>query len=349
MTPFIVLVVISTLTTGTLVVVSATNWLLVWMVLEINTIAVLPLMARSHSPRAVEATTKYFLTQSIAAALLLLGSLSNIFLTGHWNVMQVSHPLPVTIITLALAIKMGMAPTHAWLPEVLQGIDLSAGLILSTLQKLAPFAILLQLQPSDQTLIMGFGIASVLVGGWGGLNQTQLRKILAYSSIAHMGWMLLVLQFQPKLALLVFFIYLIMTTSMFLVFKLNHVTTIYGLGTSWSKSPILMVLTPLILLSLAGLPPLSGFMPKLMVLLEYTKQELYIVGVMAAFSALLSLYFYLRMAYAMGLTTFPSAISGLTSWRVSPKSSLPLSLSVTSVATVMLFPMAPAILACLTW
>jgi len=89
---------------------------------------------------------------------------------------------------LALALKVGLAPAHFWLPEVLQGLDLTTGLILSTWQKLAPFALIVQVAPSvNSYLMITLGLASTFIGGWGGLNQTQLRKILAYSSIAHLG------------------------------------------------------------------------------------------------------------------------------------------------------------------
>lgn len=91
------------------------------------------------------------------------------------------------MVYIALGLKIGLAPLHIWLPEVLQGLDLTTGLIISTWQKLAPFAILAQLSAHASPILIAIGLLSTLVGGWGGLNQTQLRKILAYSSIAHLG------------------------------------------------------------------------------------------------------------------------------------------------------------------
>lgn len=82
------------------------------MGLEINTLAIIPLIAQLHHPRAVEATTKYFLTQATAAAMLLFASTTNAWLTGQWDIYQMAHPLPVTLITLALALKVGLAPLH---------------------------------------------------------------------------------------------------------------------------------------------------------------------------------------------------------------------------------------------
>nr|BAX03852.1 NADH dehydrogenase subunit 2 [Nandus nandus]BBU25996.1 NADH dehydrogenase subunit 2 [Nandus nandus] len=341
MSPLILTTLLLGLGLGTTITFASSHWLLAWMGLEINTLAILPLMAQHHHPRAIEATTKYFLTQATAAAMLLFASTTNAWLTGQWNIYQMTHPFSTTLVLLALALKIGLAPMHSWLPEVLQGLNLTTGLILSTWQKLAPFALILQIQP-DTPLLVILGLTSTLVGGWGGLNQTQLRKVLAYSSIAHLGWMMVVLQFSPSLTLLTLLIYLIMTSATFLTFKLNKTTNINTLATSWSKNPTLTTLTPLVLLSLGGLPPLTGFMPKWLILQELTKQNLALVATMIALSALLSLYFYLRLSYAMTLTMSPNNLTGITPWRLpSPQLTLHLSLSIST--TILLLPLTPLI------
>nr|AHA81903.1 NADH dehydrogenase subunit 2 [Etheostoma bison]AHA81904.1 NADH dehydrogenase subunit 2 [Etheostoma bison] len=347
MNPYILAALLFGLGLGTTVTFASSHWLLAWMGLEMNTLAIIPLMAQHHHPRAVEATTKYFLTQATAAAMILFASTTNAWLTGQWDIQQMSHPLPITVVTLALALKIGLAPVHSWLPEVLQGLDLVTGLILSTWQKLAPFALLLQLQPANSTILVTLGLASTLVGGWGGLNQTQLRKILAYSSIAHLGWMILILQFSPSLTLLTLLTYFVMTLSTFLVFKLNKSTNINMLATSWAKAPALTALTPLILLSLGGLPPLTGFMPKWLILQELAKQDLAPTATLAAMSALLSLYFYLRLTYAMTLTMSPNTLTGTTPWRLHHLQ-LSLPLAITTATTLLLLPLTPAVVAMLT-
>uniref|UniRef100_UPI00315D5F6C NADH dehydrogenase subunit 2 n=1 Tax=Plagiogeneion macrolepis TaxID=443804 RepID=UPI00315D5F6C len=347
MNPYILATLLFGLGLGTTITFASSHWLLAWMGLEMNTLAIIPLMAQHHHPRAVEATTKYFLTQATAAAMLLFASTTNAWLTGQWDIQQMSHPLPITMITIALALKIGLAPLHSWLPEVLQGLDLTTGLILSTWQKLAPFALLLQIQPTNSTILIVLGLASTLVGGWGGLNQTQLRKILAYSSIAHLGWMVLVLQFSPSLTFLTLLTYFVMTFSTFLVFKLNKSTTINALATSWTKAPVLTSLTPLVLLSLGGLPPLTGFMPKWLILQELAKQDLAPTATLAALTALLSLYFYLRLSYAMTLTMSPNNLTGTTPWRL-PSSQLTLPVAVSTMATISLLPLTPATVALLT-
>nr|YP_010485749.1 NADH dehydrogenase subunit 2 [Microstomus achne]UVW81895.1 NADH dehydrogenase subunit 2 [Microstomus achne] len=347
MNPYILTTLLFGLGLGTTLTFASSHWLLAWMGLEINTLAIVPLMAQHHHPRAVEATTKYFLAQATAAATLLFASTTNAWLTGQWDIQQMTHPLPTTMIVIALALKIGLAPMHSWLPEVLQGLDLTTGLILSTWQKLAPFALLLQIQAVNPTPLIVIGLLSTLIGGWGGLNQTQLRKVLAYSSIAHLGWMMLILQFSPLLTLLALLTYFTMTFSAFLIFKMNKATTINALAISWTKTPALTALAPLVLLSLGGLPPLTGFMPKWFILQELTKQDLPALATFAALTALLSLFFYLRLSYAMALTMFPNNLIGITPWRFySPQLTLPLTVS--TAAATLLLPLAPAAVTLLT-
>nr|YP_004347692.1 NADH dehydrogenase subunit 2 [Pao palembangensis]BAK09822.1 NADH dehydrogenase subunit 2 [Pao palembangensis] len=343
MSPYIKASLLSSLILGTMITTTSSHWLIAWMGLELNTLAIIPMMAQHHHPRAIEATTKYFLTQATAAAMLLFASTTNAWLTGQWELQQMTHPIPLTMIITALALKVGLAPLHTWLPEVLQGLDLTTGLILSTWQKLAPFALLLQLQPNNPTLLTFLGLSSTLIGGWGGLNQTQLRKILAYSSIAHLGWMILILQFSPTLTLLTLTLYLIMTSSSFLVFMLNKTTTINSLATSWAKTPILTPLMPLVLLSLGGLPPLTGFMPKWLILQELTKQGLAPTATLAALSALLSLYFYLRLSYAMSLTIAPNTLTGTLPWRTQTTHPT-MTTAIMTTSSILLLPLTPGIL-----
>nr|YP_004842025.1 NADH dehydrogenase subunit 2 [Tridentiger bifasciatus]AEM23527.1 NADH dehydrogenase subunit 2 [Tridentiger bifasciatus]UFH80707.1 NADH dehydrogenase subunit 2 [Tridentiger bifasciatus]BAJ07685.1 NADH dehydrogenase subunit 2 [Tridentiger bifasciatus] len=342
MNPYTLTLLFFGLALGTSITLTSSHWLIAWMGLEINTLAIIPLMAQQHHPRAIEATTKYFLTQATAAATLLFASMTNAWLTGQWDIQLMTHPTPTTMIILALSLKIGLAPLHTWLPEVLQGLDLITGLVLSTWQKLAPFALLLQIPTANQELLIVLGLASTLVGGWGGLNQTQLRKILAYSSIAHLGWMIIVLQFAPSLTTLALITYLLMTSSMFLTLKFNSSTNINSLATSWAKAPLLTAAAPLLLLSLGGLPPMTGFLPKWLILQELTKQQLPTTAVIAALTALLSLYFYLRLSYAMTLTITPNNTAGLTPWRL-PTTKVSFPLPTFTVTTILLLPLAPAI------
>nr|BAJ06225.1 NADH dehydrogenase 2 [Pterogobius zonoleucus] len=344
MNPYILALLFFGLALGTTIATTSSHWLLAWMGLEINTLAIIPLMAQQHHPRAIEASTKYFLTQATAAATLLFASVTNAWLTGQWDIQLMTHPVPTTMIIIALSLKLGLAPLHTWLPEVLQGLDLFTGLVLSTWQKLAPFILLIQIPAASQQMLVMLGLTSTLVGGWGGLNQTQLRKIMAYSSIAHLGWMIIVLQFAPRLTLLALTTYLLMTSSAFLTLKFTSSTNINALATSWAKAPLLATAAPLLLLSLGGLPPMTGFMPKWLILQELTKQELPMTATFAALTALLSLYFYLRLSYAMALTVSPNNIAASTPWRLpTVETSLPLTLCI--LLSVLLLPLTPAVAA----
>nr|YP_010950047.1 NADH dehydrogenase subunit 2 [Bathyraja parmifera]WMI35951.1 NADH dehydrogenase subunit 2 [Bathyraja parmifera] len=344
MNPLVMTLLMLSLGLGTTITFLGSHWLLIWMGLEINTMAIIPLMIHQQHPRAVEATTKYFLTQATASALLLFAGTTNAWMTGQWNMTDLIYPTSATLITLALALKIGLVPMHFWLPEVLQGLNLTTGLILSTWQKLAPFAILLQLYPLlNPNILITMGIASIIVGGWGGLNQTQLRKILAYSSIAHLGWMVTIIHFSPELTLLNLIIYMMMTTSMFLIFNSLNSMKINSMSISMTKSPLLSIMALMILLSLGGLPPLSGFMPKWLILQELTKQDLFIPATIMALATLLSLFFYLRLCYMITLTFSPTPIFSFSSWQTKIVQTNILLVMTTSLS-LLLLPLTPTLL-----
>nr|QPH36816.1 NADH dehydrogenase subunit 2 [Nothobranchius itigiensis] len=342
MSPLILLIMVSTMGLGTVITMMSSHWLMAWMGLEINTLAIIPLMIKKHHPRAVEASTKYFLIQATAAATLLFASTMNAWLTGVWEISQMTHPLTLTLTTMALALKMGLAPMHSWLPDIMQGVDLEIGLVLATWQKLAPFSLLFQV--NNGVLMILLGLTSVILGGWGGLNQTQLRKIMAYSSIAHFGWMFMILQLLPSLSWVALLTYVIMTFSLFNMFMLTKATNINSLSTSWMKTPALIALAPLVLLSLGGLPPLTGFMPKWMILQELTKQDFNATATTTALSALLSLYFYLRLSYSMTLTIAPNTSTSSLPWRLYNTSvTTPTAYSI--AMALMLLPLLPLMMA----
>nr|YP_009700353.1 NADH dehydrogenase subunit 2 [Xenopus mellotropicalis]QEQ13385.1 NADH dehydrogenase subunit 2 [Xenopus mellotropicalis] len=341
MNPIALSMVLSSLALGTILTVSSNHWFLAWMGLEINTLAIIPLMAQNHHPRAIEASTKYFLTQAAASALLLFSALNNAWFTGEWSIMNLTNPTSCTTMTIAICMKLGLAPFHFWLPEVLQGLNLTTGLILSTWQKLAPMAILYQISPSMNTpLLLFIGLTSTLIGGWGGLNQTQLRKVLAFSSIAHLGWMASILPIMPQLTILNLAIYLIMTSTLFLTLKTISSTKMSTLAASWTKTPVTTALTLLTLLSLGGLPPLSGFMPKWFILQELTNQNIPILATMMALSALLSLFFYLRLSYSVTLTYSPNTSNASLTWRHHSKQPTTL-LAFMLISSFFLLPISP--------
>uniref|UniRef100_Q6VW50 NADH-ubiquinone oxidoreductase chain 2 n=1 Tax=Lepidopygia nana TaxID=2231779 RepID=Q6VW50_9PASE len=343
MNPQAKLVFITSLLLGTTITISSNHWIMAWTGLEINTLAILPLISKSHHPRAIEAATKYFLTQAAASALVLFSSMTNAWHTGQWDITQLTHPVSCLILTSAIAMKLGLVPFHFWFPEVLQGSPLTTGLILSTAMKLPPMTLLFMTSPSlNSTLLVTMAILSAALGGWMGLNQTQTRKILAFSSISHLGWMAIIITYNPKLTLLNFYLYTLMTAAVFMTLNSMKVLKLSTLMTAWTKAPSLSAMLMLTLLSLAGLPPMTGFLPKWLIIQELTKQDMAPAATVISLLSLLGLFFYLRLAYCATITLPPHTINHMKQWHTN-KPTNPLVAILTSLS-ITLLPVAPMIL-----
>nr|YP_778826.1 NADH dehydrogenase subunit 2 [Erignathus barbatus]AAN84581.1 NADH dehydrogenase subunit 2 [Erignathus barbatus]AAQ93792.1 NADH dehydrogenase subunit 2 [Erignathus barbatus]CAJ57015.1 NADH dehydrogenase subunit 2 [Erignathus barbatus] len=341
MKPPILIIITTTVMSGTMIVLTSSHWLLTWIGFEMNMLAIIPILMKKYNPRAMEASTKYFLTQATASMILMMGIIINLMFSGQWTISKIPNPIASSLVTIALTMKLGMAPFHFWVPEVTQGIPLSSGMILLTWQKIAPLSVLYQISPSiNPKLLITMAIASVLIGGWGGLNQTQLRKIMAYSSIAHMGWMAIILTYNPTLMVLNLVIYITMTLSTFMLFMHNSSTTTLSLSHTWNKLPLMTSLILTLMMSLGGLPPLSGFTPKWMIIQELTKNDMIILPTFMAITALLNLYFYMRLSYTTTLTMFPSVNNMKMKWQFESTKKIIL-LPPLIIASTMLLPMTP--------
>nr|QTZ20797.1 NADH dehydrogenase subunit 2 [Asymblepharus ladacensis]QTZ20798.1 NADH dehydrogenase subunit 2 [Asymblepharus ladacensis]QTZ20799.1 NADH dehydrogenase subunit 2 [Asymblepharus ladacensis] len=341
MNPIMTSLIISTLALGTIITLSSYHWLLAWVGLELNTLAIIPIIAKQHNPRATEAATKYFLTQAAASAMLLFASTTNAWTMGTWNITEFSNQSASIMLTTALAMKLGLAPLHFWLPEVLQGTTFKTALIITTWQKLAPLTLLYLTHNTlhPMTLLI-MAMLSNLVGGWGGLNQTQTRKIMAFSSIAHLGWMAAILMLAPNIMLLTLSLYIFITLPTFMLLMFSSAKTIQDLTTSWTITPTTTALILILLMSLGGLPPLTGFLPKWLILQELTSHSLTPMATMMAMTALLSLFFYLRLTYMTTLTLHPTTTQHNHKWRFYPKlTTTPLSAAIT--ISTLLLPMTP--------
>nr|AKC88520.1 NADH dehydrogenase subunit 2 [Locustella certhiola] len=327
---------------GTTITISSNHWITAWAGLEINTLAILPLISKHHHPRAIEAATKYFLTQAAASALLLFSSMTNAWHTGQWDITQLTHPTSCLILTTAIAMKLGLVPFHFWFPEVLQGSPLTTGLLLSTIMKLPPITLLYMTSPAlNPTLLVSMAILSTALGGWMGLNQTQIRKILAFSSISHMGWMTIIISYNPKLTLLSFCMYALMTTAVFLTLNSINASKLSTLMTMWTKAPSLNAMLLLTLLSLAGLPPLTGFLPKWLIIQELTKQSMTPAALALSILSLLGLFFYLRLAYCATITLPPHTTNHMKQWHTNkPTNTI---IAILTTVSVTLLPISPLI------
>nr|AHK23223.1 NADH dehydrogenase subunit 2 [Asthenes fuliginosa] len=316
MNPQTKLISIMSLLLGTTITISSNHWAMAWTGLEINTLAILPLISKPHHPRAIEATTKYFLVQAAASTLLLFSSTTNALLTGQWDITQLTHPISCLLMTTAISIKLGLVPFHFWFPEVLQGSSLTTGLLLATIMKFPPITLILLTSPSlNHTLLTIMAISSAALGGWAGLNQTQTRKVLAFSSISHLGWMTIIIIYNPKLTLITFYLYCLMNAAIFLTLKTTKILKLSSMMTAWTKIPSLSATLMLALLSLAGLPPLTGFLPKWLIIQELTKQEMTSTATIIALLSLLGLFFYLRLAYCATITLPPNSNNYMKQWQ----------------------------------
>ncbi|YP_010044309.1 NADH dehydrogenase subunit 2 (mitochondrion) [Gracilinanus agilis] len=341
MSPYVLTIVLLSLLMGTSLVLTSNYWLTAWMGLEINTLAIIPLMTFPHHTRNMESATKYFMTQATASMIIMFSIMHNASMTNQWTMTQISDHWASLLMTLALAMKLGLAPFHFWVPEVTQGVPLLTGMALLTWQKIAPISILYQISPSlNMPTLTTLGILSTILGGWGGLNQTHLRKILAYSSIAHMGWMTIIILIMPSLTLLNLLIYFAATITLFITLNFASMTKINSLSSLWNKSITLTIVITLTLLSLGGLPPLTGFMPKWLILKELTFYDNNIMATAMALSALLNLFFYMRIIYASTLTMFPSINNSKFHWTTPSQKPLPL-IPTLAIISSLLLPLTP--------
>nr|ADU32693.1 NADH dehydrogenase subunit II [Campephaga flava] len=343
MTPQAKLIFSTSLLLGTTITISSNHWIMAWTGLEINTLAILPLISKSHHPRAIEAATKYFLVQAAASTLVLFSSMTNAWYTGQWDITQLTHPTSCLILTTAISMKLGLVPFHFWFPEVLQGSPLITGLLLSTIMKFPPITLLYMTSQSlNPTLLTTMAILSTALGGWMGLNQTQTRKIMAFSSISHLGWMAIIITYYPKLALLNFYLYTLMTATVFLTLNSIKALKLSTLMTAWTKTPALSAALLLALLSLAGLPPLTGFLPKWLIIQELTKQDMALAATIISLLSLLGLFFYLRLAYCATITLPPHTTNHMKQWHINKP--INTSIAILTTMSIILLPISPMIL-----
>lgn len=342
MNPYIISILICNLALGTIITAASYHWFLAWIGLELNTLAIIPILAKHHHPRATEAATKYFIIQATASSIILLSSIINAWHTGTWDITQLTTQPTPTILLIALAIKLGLAPIHFWLPEVIQGTDTITALIIATWQKLPPISLLYLTSNQFPIILLSLlAVSSTLIGGWSGLNQTQLRKIIAFSSIGHLGWIISISLISQKLLLITLIIYLLITTSIFTILITSTTKTTKDLGTIWTTSPTLSTITLITLIALGGLPPLTGFIPKWLILKELITNLLLPLATALALSSLLSLIFYIRLTYVSTLTISPNTSNSPIKWRFKPTK--PINPTPVIISTLLLIPITPLI------
>nr|UDN39049.1 NADH dehydrogenase subunit 2 [Hyphessobrycon sweglesi] len=328
---------ISSVSLGTVLVTMSSNWFFAWMGLEFNTLAIIPILMNSHTRRAEEAAAKYFIMQAAATMIFLFATGLQASFEGDWGIQALESSESSMFISVALFLKLGVAPFHFWLPEVMQGLPMMTGLLMVSWQKLAPFALLLQASYSNHPhLLVIFGAMSVIMGCYGGLKNTQLRKILAYSSTAHLGWMLVTLVFSKEVCLIVLTIYITSTLAIFLSFDDTSTNNFSGLTQLWSKNPIWTTIALLVMLSMAGLPPFFGFAPKWFVIEEMAKQDKYLIIFILLTGAIPGLFFYVRLCYFAILSLFPGMSKLKLHWRYNAKKVKSFTITAATAALILL-------------
>nr|YP_004021417.1 NADH dehydrogenase subunit 2 [Heteropteryx dilatata]BAJ24543.1 NADH dehydrogenase subunit 2 [Heteropteryx dilatata] len=310
--------------------ISSNSWFIVWMGMEINMMAFLPMMIEQKNIMSKESSLTYFMTQTIASMLLLM-SIMTINKTMIFMEMKVSELMMLS----SLMMKSGISPFHFWMPKVMEGLNWNMCLILMTWQKITPLMMMSNLMKVNMITITGMTL-SIIVGAVGGLNQMSLRKLMAYSSISNNGWMLMAMMISETMWLMFFFMYMIMMTIMTMTMKNHknyHINQITSMNETTTKKFMLM----LNMLSISGLPPMLGFMPKWMIIQSMmTMKELMLMSIMIIMT-LITVYYYLRIMFPVMLLTNPEP-----SWNnpYNKINNIPMMLSVMSImglTTITLF------------
>nr|WEG23715.1 NADH dehydrogenase subunit 2 [Polydora cf. ciliata DS-2023] len=270
---------------STFIALSASIPLYTWAALEVNTIAFIPMMLDPSKPESMRGAMKYFFIQAYASLIFLMGPLTNY--------------LPEMTIFVAMMMKLGMSPFHNWYPSVMASLNWFSALFISTWQKIAPLWILSE-NINYINLIAPIAALNAIVGGLGGLMQTEIRPLLAFSSIGHMGWLLFSIPLSNLIMYFYFISYSIHLVVLMYLFYNTKINTPKDLSSSNSLSTQKKMMLALTLLSLGGLPPLLGFIPKFLVLLIST--PLFIPPLMLMLGSYINIYYYMSIMWLSFMT-----------------------------------------------
>mgnify|MGYP001242585784 FL=1 len=316
---------------GMFAMVSATNLLMVYLAIEMVSIPSYIIAGISKNDKeSNEAALKYVIYGSFASGIMLFGLSFLYGLTGTTDIYTISNQLAnnenslliylsMIFILVGFGYKISMVPFHYWTPDVYQGAPITVTTFLSVAPKAAGFAILIRFFYSIfvtngapiiewTNIIAIFSALTMTVGNILALKQTNIKRLLAYSSISHVGFMLIALSIvsidsvTSVLFYLVF--YMFMNLSAFFVaiymsnaYQADNIDDWNGLGL---KMPVISIFMVLSLASLAGLPPTSGFIGKVYVLRNLFADQQYLwLGIVAIINTVVSLYYYFNIVKAM--------------------------------------------------
>nr|QAT19921.1 NADH dehydrogenase subunit 2 [Palpita hypohomalia] len=276
---------------SSLISISANSWFGCWIGLEINLLSFIPLINNSNNILSSEASLKYFLIQSIASINLLFCIIMKMILMKNFEM----NNLMSIMINSSLLMKMGSAPFHFWFPNIIEGLSWFNNFILMTWQKITPI-ILLSYYLNKNFLIIII-IMNSIIGAIGGLNQTSLRKLMAFSSINNLSWMISSIMISENLWMFFFFMYSFMISIMCFLFYIMNMFFINQLF--YININYLIKLSLLInFLSLGGLPPFIGFLPKWIIINFLLMNNFFFMTFIIIMMSLIMLFFYIRILYS---------------------------------------------------
>ncbi|MCB8838495.1 NADH-quinone oxidoreductase subunit NuoN [Aurantimonas sp. VKM B-3413] len=323
---FPVLIVLST--TGMMMMVSAGDMITLYLGLELQSLAIYVLAAINRdSVRSTEAGLKYFVLGALSSGMLLYGASMVYGFTGqiefdaiaaHVAVSGRSLGLVVGIVFVlaGLAFKISAVPFHMWTPDVYEGAPTPITAFMAGAPKVAAMALLVRftvqgfepLAVDWQQVIVFISIASMVFGAFAAIGQRKIKRLMAYSSIAHMGYALVGLAAASvegvRGVALYMAVYLAMTLGTFAVIlamrlKDGVVEEIDDLAGLSKTNPAMAVFLTILMLSLAGLPPLAGFFAKYFVFMAAVQAQLYALAVIGVLASVVGLYYYLRIIKVM--------------------------------------------------
>ena len=295
--PFSYFIFFFTLVLGTILSISSSSWFGAWIGLELNLISFIPLISIKINYYFSEAALKYFLIQALASTIIIISRCLILF----------SHLTPYFLILISLLLKLGAAPFHFWFPQVIEGLSWLQAVILITIQKFAPIYLISYM--INDSIFLHFTLISAtisaIVGALRGLNTLKLRKLIAFSSINHISWILVAISLNQAIWLIYFVFYSAISISVIAIFFILQIYNMSDLlNFKFSKSLFILSI-PISLLSLGGLPPFSGFIPKWIIIQIILNNNIMLVLFFLLISSLTTLYFYLRILTPFVLLSVP--------------------------------------------
>nr|UPX88675.1 NADH dehydrogenase subunit 2 [Loricera pilicornis] len=284
-----------TLFMGTMISISSYTWLGTWMGLEMNLLSFIPLLKSNNNSFSSESSMKYFLIQALASMMFLFSMLMIMMTNNLVSNFFLFNDTLMMIMNSSLLLKMGAAPFHFWFPEIIEGMKWMNSFILLTWQKIAPLMLLSYTLKNDNYIIFII-MFSTFIGSLGGLNQLSMRKIMVYSSINHLGWMISSFLNNEMIWLVYMIIYSMISFSIIIILNKFNIYYLKQLYLFMNMNLMLKFMLMLNILSLGGLPPFFGFLSKWMIIQFLSNNYMYLLIFMITMS-LITLFYYIRIIY----------------------------------------------------